>query len=66
MVIATSALKMNIIEPLSDRIMGRTSLHDIYNLPPERLIIAAGEEISETLAKRIEEAGIETVRSAPC
>mgnify|MGYP001095307512 FL=1 len=61
--IATSALKDNedIIEPLSDRIMGRTSLHDIYNPTTEELIIAAGEEISETLAKRIEEAGIETV-----
>jgi len=61
--IATSALKDNedIIEPLSDRIMGRTSLHDIYNPATEELIIAAGDEISETLAKRIEDAGIETV-----
>lgn len=61
--IATSALKDNedVIEPLSDRIMGRTSLHDIYNPASEELIIAAGDEISETLAKRIEEAGIETV-----
>ncbi len=61
--IATSALKDNedIIEPLADRIMGRTSLHDIYNPVSEELIIAAGEEISETLAKRIEDAGIETV-----
>ncbi|MET0463540.1 MAG: DNA-directed RNA polymerase subunit beta' [Chitinophagaceae bacterium] len=61
--IATSALKDNedIIEPLSDRIMGRTSLHDIYNPASEELIIAAGDEISEILAKRIEDAGIETV-----
>jgi DNA-directed RNA polymerase subunit beta' len=61
--IATSALKDNedIIEPLADRIMGRTSLHDIYNPVSEELIIAAGEEISETIAKRIEDAGIETV-----
>jgi DNA-directed RNA polymerase subunit beta' len=61
--IATSALKDNedIIEPLSDRIMGRTSLHDIYNPATEELIIAAGDEISEILAKRIEDAGIETV-----
>ncbi|RYF44852.1 MAG: DNA-directed RNA polymerase subunit beta', partial [Chitinophagaceae bacterium] len=61
--IATSALKDNedIIEPLSDRIMGRTSLHDIYNLQTEELIVAAGDEISETLAKRVEDAGIETV-----
>lgn len=61
--IATSALKDNedVIEPLSDRIMGRTSLHDVYNTLNEELIIAAGDEISETLAKKIEDAGIDTV-----
>ncbi|MEO8404174.1 MAG: DNA-directed RNA polymerase subunit beta', partial [Chitinophagaceae bacterium] len=61
--IATSALKDNedVIEPLSDRIMGRTSLHDVYNPHNEELLVGAGEGIPETLAKRIEEAGIETV-----
>jgi DNA-directed RNA polymerase subunit beta' len=61
--IATSALKDNedVIEPLSDRIEGRTSVHDIYDPQSDELIIAAGEEITESLAKKIEEAGIETV-----
>lgn len=61
--IATSALKDNedIIEPLADRIEGRTSLHDIYNPVSDELIIAAGEEITGTIAHKIEEAGIETV-----
>jgi DNA-directed RNA polymerase subunit beta' len=61
--IATSALKDNedIIEPLADRIEGRTSLHDIYDPQNDELIIAAGEEITELLAKKIEDAGIETV-----
>jgi DNA-directed RNA polymerase subunit beta' len=61
--IATSALKDNedIIEPLSDRIAGRTSLHDLYHPQTDELIIAAGEEITEVLAKKIEDAGIETV-----
>jgi len=61
--IATSALKDNedIIEPLSDRIEGRTSLHDIYNPENDQLIISGGEEITSELAKRIEDAGIETV-----
>jgi len=61
--IATSALKDNedVIEPLSDRIMGRTSLHDIYNPQTDDLLLAAGEEITESLARKIEEAGIETV-----
>jgi DNA-directed RNA polymerase subunit beta' len=61
--IATSALKDNedVIEPLSDRIEGRTSLHDIYNPVTEELIISAGEEISADDAKKIDESGIETV-----
>jgi DNA-directed RNA polymerase subunit beta' len=61
--IATSALKDNedIIEPLSDRIEGRTSLHDIYNPVNDELIIAAGDEITAELARKIEESGIETV-----
>jgi DNA-directed RNA polymerase subunit beta' len=61
--IATTALKDNedIIEPLSDRIEGRTSLHNVYDPVSEKLIVAAGEQITELLAKQIEEAGIETV-----
>jgi DNA-directed RNA polymerase subunit beta' len=61
--IATSALKDNedIIEPLSDRIEGRTSLHNVYDPQTDKLIIGAGEEISSSVAKRIEEAGVETV-----
>ncbi|MCC7400033.1 MAG: DNA-directed RNA polymerase subunit beta' [Chitinophagaceae bacterium] len=61
--IAISALKDNedIIEPLSDRIEGRTSLHDVYNPHNDSLLIEAGEEVTEELARKIEEAGIETI-----
>jgi DNA-directed RNA polymerase subunit beta' len=61
--IATTALKDNedIIEPLSDRIEGRTSLHDIYDPVTDKLIIHAGEEISSEVARKIDESGIETV-----
>jgi DNA-directed RNA polymerase subunit beta' len=61
--IATSALKDNedIIEPLSDRIEGRTSVHNVYHPVTEELIITAGEEISTDIANKIEEVGIETV-----
>ncbi|MEN9548747.1 MAG: hypothetical protein RIR12_1338 [Bacteroidota bacterium] len=61
--IATSALKDNedIIEPLSDRIAGRTSLHDVYDPVTDQLIVTGGEEISIDVARRIEEAGIEIV-----
>ena len=61
--IATSALKDNedVIEPLSDRIEGRTSLHDVYNPLNEELIVAGGDGITSDIAKKIEEVGIETV-----
>jgi DNA-directed RNA polymerase subunit beta' len=61
--IATSALKDNedVIEGLSDRIAGRISLHDVYDLQNDILIVGAGEEITPGLAKRIEDAGIETI-----
>ncbi|NTS42141.1 DNA-directed RNA polymerase subunit beta' [Flavisolibacter sp. BT320] len=61
--IATSALKDNedIIEPLADRIEGRTSLHNVYDPISEEVIVSAGDAITEAIAKRIEDAGIETV-----
>ena len=61
--IATSALKDNedIVEPLYDRILGRVSLHDVYDLQSEVLIAKGGEEITEEVAKKIEESGIEII-----
>jgi DNA-directed RNA polymerase subunit beta' len=61
--LATSALKDNeeIVEPLFDRILGRTSLHDVYHPHTDALIVNAGVEIDEDIAHAIEEAGIETV-----
>jgi DNA-directed RNA polymerase subunit beta' len=61
--IATSALKDNedIVEPLYDRILGRTSLHDVYDPLNDELIVTAGEQITEEIGKRIEESGIEIV-----
>ncbi|MCO6498677.1 MAG: DNA-directed RNA polymerase subunit beta' [Chitinophagaceae bacterium] len=61
--IATSALKDNddIIEPLYDRILGRTSLHDVYHPETDELIVGAGELITEDLGRAIEKAGIDTV-----
>ncbi|MBS1598526.1 MAG: DNA-directed RNA polymerase subunit beta' [Bacteroidetes bacterium] len=61
--IATSALKDNedIVEPLYDRILGRTSLHDVYDPLNDQLIAKAGEEITEEVAKRVEDSGIETI-----
>jgi len=60
--IATSALKENddIVEPLLDRIVGRTSLHDVVDYKGN-VLIEAGQEITIDKAEAIEKAGIETV-----
>ena len=61
--IATSALKDNeeIIESLYDRILGRTSLHDVIDPLTNELIVEAGGEITEDIAKAIEDTAIDTV-----
>ncbi len=61
--IATSALKDNedIVEPLYDRILGRTSLHDVYDPQSDTLLVSAGQDINEDTAKKIEDSGIETI-----
>ena len=61
--IAISALKDNeeIVEPLYDRIIGRTSLHNVYSPLNDELIVAAGKEINEEIGRQIEEAAIEFV-----
>ena len=57
------ALKDNedIVEPLSERIVGRTSVHDIYDPVTEKLICAANAEITDEIAKQIDETAIEEV-----
>jgi len=61
--IATSALKDNedVVEPLYDRILGRTSLHNVYDPQNDELLVGAGEQITDEIGKRIEESGIEIV-----
>ncbi|WP_341655551.1 DNA-directed RNA polymerase subunit beta' [Blattabacterium cuenoti] len=56
-----SALKKNeeIVETLSDRILGRFSLNDIYQ--NNKLIISSGEMIDEKIAEIIDKSGIEIV-----
>ena len=61
--ISVEALKKNeeIVETLGERILGRVSLHDIYNPLNDELIVKAGEEISELKVKLIESTPIEKV-----
>jgi|AntAceMinimDraft_17_1070374.scaffolds.fasta_scaffold00427_14 DNA-directed RNA polymerase subunit beta' len=56
-------LKKNdeIVETLYERILGRTSLHDIYHPQTGELIIKAGEELTEEICKIIEKSPIESV-----
>lgn len=58
-----TALKNNdeIVETLYDRILGRVSLHDIYHPNTGELIVKAGNEITEAIARKIEESPIEMV-----
>ncbi len=58
-----TALKDNedIIEPLSERILGRVSVHDVYDPITEELILNAGDQITEEIAKQISETSIEEV-----
>ena len=51
----------DIISSLSERILGRVSVHDVVNPHTNEVICPAGEEINEARAKAIEEAGIESV-----
>tara|TARA_Y100000589_G_scaffold320020_1_gene349340 strand:+ start:8401 stop:12687 length:4287 start_codon:yes stop_codon:yes gene_type:complete len=53
--------KEEVVESLYDRILGRTSVHDIYHPETDELIVASGDEITEEVAKAIEDAGIEEV-----
>lgn len=61
--IDTTALKDNdkIIETLAVRIQGRFTLYDIYHPDTDEILLPAGEYISEQIAEKIEELGIETV-----
>jgi DNA-directed RNA polymerase subunit beta' len=61
--IETTALKDNdkIIETLAVRIQGRFTLYDILHPDTDEVILAAGDYISEQIAEKIEDLGIESV-----
>ncbi len=52
-----------IIEGLGDRVLGRVALEDVIDpLDENKVIVEAGQELTEAEVKLIEEAGIEKVR----
>ncbi|MDO6473091.1 DNA-directed RNA polymerase subunit beta' [Maribacter sp. 1_MG-2023] len=66
--VEVQALKKNeeIVETLGERILGRVSLHDVYNPMTEEIILQAGQQIMEVDVKRVEASPVEKieVRSA--
>ena len=52
----------NIIEPLSDRVLGRVSVDDVYDPLTGELIVKAGQLIDEEIAKKIDESVIESIK----
>jgi DNA-directed RNA polymerase subunit beta' len=62
--VSYSAIKdgEDIVEPLSDRIVGRYTLEQVKHPITKELIVDVNEEITEVIAGKIEAAGVETVR----
>ncbi|HNX89158.1 MAG TPA: DNA-directed RNA polymerase subunit beta' [Paludibacteraceae bacterium] len=51
----------DVISSLYERILGRVSVHDIYHPLTGELLVASGEQIVETAAKKIQDSPIERV-----
>lgn len=50
-----------VVETLGERILGRVSLHDVYNPLNEELLLAAGQEITEVEVKKIEASPVDKI-----
>ncbi|EPR68791.1 DNA-directed RNA polymerase beta' subunit [Cyclobacterium qasimii M12-11B] len=61
--LVVQALKDNdeIVEPLSERIVGRIAVHDVIDPLTDELILESGGEISDEIAKIIDESAVEEV-----
>ncbi len=61
--LVATAIKNNeeVVSSLPERILGRTTVHDIFNPLTGDLIIRAGEMIDEDVARKIEDSPIESV-----
>ncbi|MBU87013.1 MAG: DNA-directed RNA polymerase subunit beta' [Flavobacteriaceae bacterium] len=61
--ISVEALKKNeeVVETLGERILGRVSLHDIYDPITNKIIVKSGDEINEDKVEKIESLPIEKV-----
>ena len=61
--LVATTIKKNeeVVETLYERILGRTTVHDIYHPLTGELIVSAGEELTEEITTRIDESPIEQV-----
>ncbi|MCF8225177.1 MAG: DNA-directed RNA polymerase subunit beta' [Bacteroidales bacterium] len=61
--LVATAIKKNedVVETLYERILGRTTVHDVYHPLSGELIVASGEEVNEEIAAIIEESPLEQV-----
>ena len=61
--IKVEALKKNeeVVETLGERILGRVSLHDIFNPLNQQIIVKSGNEINELAVKKISSLPIDSV-----
>jgi DNA-directed RNA polymerase subunit beta' len=61
--LVATAIKKNeeVVETLYERILGRTTVHNVYHPLTGELIIAAGEELTEDICQKITESPIEQI-----
>ncbi|MBA4274669.1 MAG: DNA-directed RNA polymerase subunit beta' [Alphaproteobacteria bacterium] len=51
----------DIVVPLADKILGRTSSKDVFHPVTEKLLLKAGQLIDEKMVELIDEAGVESI-----
>ncbi len=61
--LVATAIKKNeeVVESLYERILGRTTVHNVYHPLTGELIVDSGQELTEDLARKIEDSPIEQV-----
>ena len=61
--LVATAIKKNeeVVETLYERILGRTAVHDVYHPLTGELIVESGQELTEDLARKVEDSPIEQV-----
>jgi DNA-directed RNA polymerase subunit beta' len=61
--VEVTPLKKNeeVVESLGERIVGRTSLNDVYDPLTNELLVSAGDHIDEAIAKKVDASPVESV-----